>query len=115
MYEVEDLTSDRVLSVHAERLKFYADSELEVTEELVNLISHDGSGFEVQEILSWRRQNDEYQCLVHWLGLEDVEESWEPLTTLWEDIPNVVRAWFRTLPPLENVQAMMASVGYRPL
>lgn len=39
-YEVQDILTDNLAIIHANRLKFYADSKLNVTEDLRETIEH---------------------------------------------------------------------------
>ncbi|ETI31997.1 hypothetical protein F443_21115 [Phytophthora nicotianae P1569] len=34
-----------------------------------------------------------YEVKVKWLGLESVEDSWEPLKTISEDVPQLLSAY----------------------
>ncbi|ETV98988.1 hypothetical protein H310_08461 [Aphanomyces invadans] len=65
---------------HSSRLKFYADDSLEVSEELLRHVAHNADGHVVDEFLDCR-YNDRlpaYELLASWLGLQDIENSWEP-------------------------------------
>ena len=90
---------------HATRLKFYADRLLNVTTTLLDSI-------ELQQrcillpasITNHRYQADsmEYQVFVTWQGFSDVEASWEPLVTLFEDTPHLVAAYISSIPKTCN-------------
>ncbi|CAM9740362.1 unnamed protein product [Choristocarpus tenellus] len=44
--------------------------------------------FEMSDILAVRRvEGYEYQVLVDWLGLSEDERTWEPLSSILEDVP----------------------------
>ncbi|OWZ10624.1 hypothetical protein PHMEG_00016493 [Phytophthora megakarya] len=62
---VRHLVTGDELDAHPSRLKFYTDSSLDVTE------NH-----------RWNTSIKDYEVLVSWKGLESVEGSWEPLTSL---------------------------------
>lgn len=76
--------------MHPSRLKFYADSSLEVTDELVEHVAAQGIVLRVHEFKDHRRseRNQDFEILVNWHGLEPIEDSWEPVKSLVKDVPN---------------------------
>ncbi|GMF28372.1 unnamed protein product [Phytophthora fragariaefolia] len=73
--------------VHTFRLKHYADSPFEVTAEIVEHIVNQAILLTVREFVQHRLSDDhDYDILVAWEGLEDSENSWEPIRTLYEDV-----------------------------
>jgi hypothetical protein len=89
VYQVEDLLNGFTTAVHASRLKLYCDQDLNVTEELLAQIAHQQSGFEVASLrdLRWSPADVRYETQVAWRGFEPDEDTWEPLTTMLEDVP----------------------------
>lgn len=74
-FEVKHLVTGRVDDVHASRLKFYADSALNTTEELLELVSSQGMMLGVERIVD-HRFNHEYgrwELMVAWVGLQAIE------------------------------------------
>ncbi|OWZ11000.1 hypothetical protein PHMEG_00016045 [Phytophthora megakarya] len=67
------------------RLKLYADSSLEITEELVQHVSNQGLVLIVEKFCDFCF-NDQ---LSHWEleRLEEAENSWEGLEELFDDVP----------------------------
>ncbi|GMF59946.1 unnamed protein product [Phytophthora fragariaefolia] len=65
VFTVKQLVTGEELDVHASRLKFFADKDLEVTEELLALILQ---------------------------GLEAIEDSWEHLAALYDTVSALVQA-----------------------
>ncbi|ETI29963.1 hypothetical protein F443_22918 [Phytophthora nicotianae P1569] len=89
----------RVKEAHASRLNFYADnSSLAVTEDLLRHVAHNSEGHVVDTFLSTRYNTNEkrHELLVHWRGLDTVEDSWEPATVLLQDVPVAVKAFVRS-------------------
>lgn len=84
--------------VHASRLKYYADKSYEVTEEVREHIASQGIVLAVAELKEhrWCSSKNGYEILVSWKGLEPIEDSWEPLQSLWKDIPAMIRAYAST-------------------
>ncbi|ETO85957.1 hypothetical protein F444_00449, partial [Phytophthora nicotianae P1976] len=76
------------LDVHASRLKFYADQSLNVTEEILEHVASQGIILAINELKKhrWNGSIKDYEVLVNWKGLESVEDSWEPLTSLAEEV-----------------------------
>ena len=75
-------------------MRFYKDSSLQVTDELKLQIAHDTAAFEVEQIKGHRYLNKRWECLVQWLGFES-EDTWEPLISLFEDVPALVKAYLK--------------------
>jgi hypothetical protein len=88
---VENLVTNQVSAAHASRLRFYADSALANVEEVKRQASNSEVHHEVKS-LEELRYNDSlvrWEILVHWLGLELAEASWEPAAILREDVPAI--------------------------
>ncbi|KAE9037280.1 hypothetical protein PF010_g33342, partial [Phytophthora fragariae] len=80
------------------RLKFYADSTLNTTDELLELASSQGMVVGVSGFLEHRfnEEFERWELLVSWVGLQAIENSWEPLDTLLQDVPAKVRQYATT-------------------
>ncbi|GMF33426.1 unnamed protein product [Phytophthora fragariaefolia] len=85
-------TNRHTMDVHPSRLKFYADDSLNVTEELRDHIASQGTLLAVEAIVVHKLNSDmeAYEVKVKWLGLETIEDSWEPLKTMCEDVPQLL-------------------------
>ncbi|KAG3175220.1 hypothetical protein C6341_g9590 [Phytophthora cactorum] len=92
-FVIQHLISGREYDVHASRLKFYADSELNQTAELLELVSRQGMVLGVEEFRNHRFNDalDRWELQVSWMGLQAIEDSWEPLDVLAQDVPVKVR------------------------
>ena len=84
--------------VHPSRLKFFANSSFNVTEELREHIASQGIVLAVEELLAhrWHSEKKDYELKVRWKGLEEIEDSWESLTSLKVDIPVLVDKYVAT-------------------
>ena len=91
VYEVEDLVDKSVALSHAERMRYYADDSLDVSESLMEQLVHDDTGYVVDTIEDVRRNGDSYDVLVHWLGFDVAEESWEDLFAMIAQVPKVIK------------------------
>ncbi|KAE8964990.1 hypothetical protein PR003_g30136 [Phytophthora rubi] len=87
-FQVQDLVAPYGITLHhASRLKFYRDSQREVTEDLLDHVHHGAGGHLVEKLLDCRKGPDDYELKVQWVGLDPLEASWEPARVMLEDIP----------------------------
>ncbi|POM66562.1 Hypothetical protein PHPALM_17559 [Phytophthora palmivora] len=93
--EVYLTLTGRVYDVHGSRLKFYADAALNTTEEIMELVSSQCMLLGVDKFIEHRYNQElgRWELLVSWLGLQAIENSWEPLSTLLQDVPVKVREY----------------------
>ncbi|KAE9020694.1 hypothetical protein PF010_g6585 [Phytophthora fragariae] len=94
-FKVKHLVTGEELDVHASRLKFFVDKDLEVTEELLEHMAAQGIILRVRELIRnrWNDQSRSYEILVWWHGLEAIEDSWEPLSAMYKDVSTLVQAY----------------------
>eukprot|EP00924_Labyrinthula_sp_SR-Ha-C_P001742 snap_masked-scaffold_64-processed-gene-0.37-mRNA-1 protein AED:0.39 eAED:0.40 QI:0/0/0/1/1/1/2/0/1625 len=88
-YLVTDLLGKDMI-VHASRLWPYAPPEFEPAEQLVKLFQVDKADLEVEKLLDVQFEQRQWWLLVKWYGFDEADNSWEPLSPLAEDIPEVV-------------------------
>ncbi|POM67432.1 Hypothetical protein PHPALM_16573 [Phytophthora palmivora] len=95
LFIVRHLLTNAVHEVHGSRLKYYHDPSLEVTEELVEHTANQGIQLGVDSIRKYRYNSmtQKYELLISWTGLESIEDSWEPLSSMLADIPFKVREY----------------------
>ncbi|ETO83927.1 hypothetical protein F444_02123 [Phytophthora nicotianae P1976] len=76
------------LDAHASRLKFYADQSLNVNEEILEHVAAQGIILAISQLKKhrWNSTIKDYEILVGWRGLESIEDSWEPLTSLAKEV-----------------------------
>ncbi|GMF60896.1 unnamed protein product [Phytophthora fragariaefolia] len=93
VFTIENLLTGESREEHASRLKFYADSDLGVTEDLLAHVAHNSEGHVVEELREARydKTAKTHQLLVKWRGLGELENSWEPVQNLLEDVPSLVK------------------------
>jgi hypothetical protein len=108
VYQVEDLLTRAAQTVHVSRLKFYYDSSLHVIESLLEHIAHQQSGYEVSSLkdLRWSSLHVRCEVLVGRRRFEQMDDTWEPFTTVLENVPNLAH---RLLLPLPNQVLAIAS------
>ncbi|GMG15886.1 unnamed protein product [Phytophthora fragariaefolia] len=76
-------------NVHDSRLKFFADSSLDVTEALLAHVDNQGMVLKIEQLKSHRfvKSRIEWQLLVSWVGLQVEEDSRESLRTMAAEVP----------------------------
>jgi hypothetical protein len=93
VYEVEDIVSAKRSNAHIERLRLYADSQLDVDVDVKSQYCFDNVKYEIEQFLDVRRNtiNGEFEMLTNWKGFEHDQDSWEPIGTLTTDVPELVK------------------------
>ena len=83
------------------RLKFFCDSSLNVTEDVVNQVAFDGEGYEkIKKIMGcrWNESSSTWELHVAWRGFETSNYTWEPISQLFADVPVLVKRYVQALP-----------------
>ena len=112
VYEIEDLITKVRHQAHAKRLKYYIDSSLHISEEIVTQVKHDNGQYDVKQIVDHRCANshlNKWELLVQWEGYAG-EDSWEPVVQLYRDAPNMVKAYVKQLSALEIAHKIVAQI-----
>ena len=112
VYEVEDLLNQSNNLIHVSRLKFYADSQLHMTETLLDTIDHNEVHYNVvTKILGLRFNslNNRFEVQCKWKGFGLEEPTWEPFANMREDIPDMLDKFLQTFTNQELVAAARAS------
>jgi hypothetical protein len=93
--EVEYLLTKVVTFIHSTRLRFYQDSSLDVTADILAHLAHQDTGYEVRAFrdLKYDAESKAYYVLVSWLGFEKDDNTWEPLLQIYEDLPAEVTSF----------------------
>ncbi len=87
--------------MHANRLKYYADSKLNVTEELCDTVDHNNPVLNtVSKLLDLRYNHatEAWEVKTKWRRFSYEEPTWEPLANLHEDIPDMLQKFLDDLP-----------------
>ncbi|GMF48750.1 unnamed protein product [Phytophthora fragariaefolia] len=81
---IKNLITGKTREPHASRLKFYWDATLDVTEDLLLHIAHNGEGHVVKRLRESRyvKEQKRYEVFVVWRSLSELENPWEPATVL---------------------------------
>ena len=113
VYLVEDLRDRRRTIHHISRLKLFATADLLVTQDLLDHVAYVEGGHIVEALIDckYNRQAKEWNILVKWMGIDEIENTWEPLSTLLEDVPAIVHKMIRTMSRANsNVKQMATAV-----
>jgi len=96
VYKVRDVVTGTVSAVHARRLEFYADANLNVTEEVRTQIQYQVGENEVERFTDHRRQpRHGWQLRVRWWGYGEAEDTWESVATMVDDTPVSVHEYVK--------------------
>jgi hypothetical protein len=93
VYEVQHLVTENVTEAHVRRMKFYCDAELDMTVPLADhVVAEEGRPYEVEDVCAWRFNKDSmiHEVEIKWLGFSDLENTWEDITVMYEDVPDSV-------------------------
>ena len=106
VFKVQDVNSDKVYVVHARHLRYYWDASLVVTDKFKDVAAYGAHGSAIVMVVDHDFAVDPPSVRVQW---ESGPDSWEPLRTIAEDAPSVVKAYIASLPASQRppVQAQL--------
>ncbi len=98
IFVIEDLLTGEREEAHGRRLRFFRNSSFNVTEELRHHLAYQkGELLIVEEFTGIRRKGTEFELRVKWRGFPEDESDWTSLSTLQEDVPDMVRDYIAEL------------------
>ncbi|CEO95676.1 hypothetical protein PBRA_009684 [Plasmodiophora brassicae] len=112
VYELEDPLTERHFNAHSQRIRRYADADLNRTVDLKRHLQHADNQLLVDDLLDCRvdRETQELQIKVLWSGFDEAEATWEPARVIYEDVPELVQKLIRRLgddhPQVEALREM---------
>ncbi|ETM99976.1 hypothetical protein PPTG_18364 [Phytophthora nicotianae INRA-310] len=114
-FTVEHLVNGTTMDVHPSRLKFYAYDSLNVNEELIDHIASQGTLLAVEAFVKHRLNPDmqSYEVKVKWFGLELIEDSWEPIKTMSEDVPQLLLEYATSSTDDLFLRAVMSAIDIK--
>ncbi|EQC25414.1 hypothetical protein SDRG_16714 [Saprolegnia diclina VS20] len=97
--KIQHLITKEERLAHSSRIKYYSDSSLNVTEDIIDHVSEQGVMLKVAAIAAHRNNQAAklYELHVHWEGLEAIEASWKRLYSLLAQCPTVVQRYVESL------------------
>ena len=93
---VPDQGKRKPMLVHVVRMRRFANAPLSTPADAAAIeraALHDYPDNIVQKLLEHKRDRDGVRVRVRWLGFDRVHDTWEPLTQLVEDVPELVEAY----------------------
>jgi hypothetical protein len=95
--------TNEVQTCHTSRLKFYCDSDLDISCELEAVIAEDEAREDTYEVEAIRDiQFDsvagQFMALIAWKGYDEEEQTWELLSEIFSDIPECVLSSIERMP-----------------
>lgn len=99
VFEVENIIDQKKQIVHGDRVRYYDDSNLNITEDIKAQFSHDNFSYEVANFKGCRTnpETGNIQFLVAWKGFSAEDDSWEDLSNLYTDVPVLVANYSKKL------------------
>jgi hypothetical protein len=92
VFEVQDLRTDGTSEVHGTRLKFYRNKGLEKDSELQEHLAYQqGELCVVERFTDVRKHEGVLQIMAKWKGFSEVENTWEDLEIMRQDVPVMVQ------------------------
>jgi hypothetical protein len=95
VYKIQDVNSDKIYVVHARHLRYYWDSSLVVTDKFKDVAAYGAHGSAIVMVVGHNFSVDPPTLCVQW---ESGPDTWEPMRTIVEDAPQVVKAYVASLP-----------------
>ena len=100
LFEIQNIVSGGVHAAHVARLRFHADSQLNVTADVKNVFQHafNQGLFQMAGIVRVPEADDRSLIvLVDWVGFEVDEPTWEPFREIVEAAPEFLAKELRKL------------------
>jgi hypothetical protein len=95
-------------------MKIYADSSLNVTEDIKNSAAYDAMSY-ISELVDWRENDDgKLEIKVRWLGFEENQDTWEPAKNLIEDIPLILMRYLKAQEATPLLQEFITRAESKP-
>jgi hypothetical protein len=102
LYRVKSLDGLQTFVSHTSRVKYFADSDMDVTAKLIDTVNSQDkwiSTYVPAEVLDSQLDvHGDMYVLVRWEGFTTVEATWEPLEQFWEDAPNLLDEFLSKYP-----------------
>ncbi|KAF4139329.1 hypothetical protein GN958_ATG11476 [Phytophthora infestans] len=110
IFEVEGLNPpQRITTHHVSRIRLYAEADREVTEDLLQYALHSQGGHCVEAFRGLRLNSSTRQWAVEvkWLGLDELENTWDSYSSLSADVPVLLERYCEAHHDNPDVVAML--------
>eukprot|EP00644_Phytophthora_capsici_P008646 jgi/Phyca11/111537/e_gw1.20.617.1 len=114
IFVAENLLTGERREAHASRLKFFADAELGITENLLAQVAHNSEGHVVEELKESRYNSSAktHELLGKWRGLTEEGNSWEPVQNLIEDVTILVKQFLTNNQDIPAIVKFMEDLNW---
>lgn len=113
IFTIKNIVSGQTEEAHGRRLKFFRNSDYEVTEALRDHLAHqEGDLLVIEEFLGIRRRRGTVEIKVKWKGFDATETDWVDVTLLKEDVPVLLRDYVEDMKAngTTNKRKLVASI-----
>ena len=109
--QIQNIVSGRVHTAHVARLRFYADSRLNVTADVKNVFQHafNEGQFQMAGVHVAEAEDRSLIVFVDWVGFEVDERTWELFKEIFEAAPEFLAKELRKLRVTRAIAARMKS------
>jgi hypothetical protein len=95
IFKVTNMVTGDEREVHASRLRFFDASLVDMSTDMKAHVAYNSEGHIIEDF--WQVVKDpqtlEWEVLVSWRGLERIEDSWEPVESIIQDVPAHFKRW----------------------
>jgi hypothetical protein len=109
-FVIQHLVTNEKFSAHCSRLKYYCDKDLNVTADLKFQITHDEMRYRVAKILKHRVVEGSYEFLTQWEGFDEEDSTWEPVTTLLEDVQSICQQYVLSISDKDKLKPILVKM-----
>ena len=119
VFVIEDICTKKRTSVHGQRLRYYADADLQLTHDLRMQAAYDDRHW-VSSFIDWRISDDDtLQLRIRWQGFLANEDTWESPETMHADVPVMLLRYLHEIADAcsSHVPALLAKFDpdYKPV
>ena len=95
VYVVQHLITGEPREAHVARMRLFFDGQLHVTSQLREIFQQleHLAEYHIEEMTTAKRaaRGDEFVVFVKWMGLDEAEGTWEPVSRVMTDAPAILR------------------------
>ncbi len=106
LYEVTDC-EDKAIMVHSCRLRFYDDPDYEPSELVYSVFLHNRGEFLLNQVINVAFKEGRYWLLCSWMGLEDNDNTWEPLEEIYDQHRELVIRYLQEHRNNQQVESLL--------
>ena len=92
VFTVENLLTGEQQKIHGDRVQFYCDKKLNITDDIIQQLQYDMSNRQVEKICDVRldTSSTDVEYLVKWRGFSELENSWCPGKNIRKNFPGAI-------------------------